>query len=55
MRYNRQQMKRLALLSLLAVTLTACSDRVRVQCPETRNKALTAQPQPENNLGAKCA
>ena len=47
-------MKRLALLSLLTITLTACSDRTRVNCPETRNKALTGVVTPENNLGAKC-
>jgi hypothetical protein len=47
-------MKRLALISLLAITLTACADRTRTQCPETRNKALTVSTV-ENNLGAKCA
>jgi hypothetical protein len=50
-------MKRLALISLLAITITACSDRERVNCPEIRNKALgaaTVLGQVENNLGAKC-
>ena len=47
-------MKRLALISLLTITLTACSDRTRINCPETRNKALTVETV-ENNLGAKCA
>lgn len=32
-------MKRLALLSLLTITLTACSDRTRVNCERTKNKA----------------
>jgi phosphoribosylformimino-5-aminoimidazole carboxamide ribonucleotide (ProFAR) isomerase len=32
-------MKRLALISLLAVTLTACSDRTRVNCERIKNKA----------------
>jgi hypothetical protein len=32
-------MKRLALISLLAITLTACSDRTRVNCERTKNKA----------------
>jgi hypothetical protein len=35
-------MKRLALISLLAITLTACSDRARVNCERTKNKALSA-------------
>ena len=50
-------MKRLALLSLLTITLSSCGDRTRVNCPETRNKALgaaTVLGQVENNLGAKC-
>ena len=33
-------MKRLALLSLFAVMLAACSDRTRVNCERQRNKAL---------------
>jgi hypothetical protein len=32
-------MKRLALLSLLAITLTACADRTRVNCERIKNKA----------------
>ena len=32
-------MKRLALLSLLTITLTACSDRTRVNCERIKNKA----------------
>jgi hypothetical protein len=32
-------MKRLALISLLAITLTACSDRTRVNCERIKNKA----------------
>lgn len=33
-------MKRLALLSLLTMTLTSCADRTRVNCERQRNKAL---------------
>ena len=32
-------MKRLALLSLLTITLTACSDRTRINCERIKNKA----------------
>jgi hypothetical protein len=32
-------MNRLALISLLAITLTACSDRTRVNCERIKNKA----------------
>jgi hypothetical protein len=35
-------MKRLLLVSLTFVTLTACSDRVRVNCERVKNKALNA-------------
>jgi hypothetical protein len=31
-------MKRLALISLLAITLTACADRTRVNCERIKNK-----------------
>ncbi len=47
-------MKRLALISLLTITLTACADRTRVNCERTKNKALSELATPENNLGAKC-
>jgi len=47
-------MKRLALISLLAITLAACSDRTRVNCERQRNKALTGVVTADNNLGAKC-
>jgi hypothetical protein len=33
-------MKRLALLSLILLTVTACADRERLNCPRTKNKAL---------------
>lgn len=32
-------MKRLVIISVLAVTLTACSDRTRVNCERVKNKA----------------
>ena len=35
-------MKRLAIISLLAVTLSSCGDRTRVNCERTKNKALSA-------------
>jgi hypothetical protein len=35
-------MKRLVFISVFAVTLTACSDRSRVNCERTKNKALSA-------------
>jgi hypothetical protein len=50
-------MKRIALISLLTITVTACADRTRVNCERQRNKALSAVTvlgQIENNLGAKC-
>jgi len=47
-------MKRIYLISLLIITLTACSDRARVNCERTKNKALIGVVTPENKLGAKC-
>lgn len=50
-------MRRVALISLFAVTLAACSDQTRVNCERQRNKTLgsvTVLGQIENNLGAKC-
>ena len=47
-------MKRLALISLLAISLSSCADRTRVNCERTKNKALTGVVTPENKLGAKC-
>jgi hypothetical protein len=32
-------MKRLALISLIAITVTACSDRTKVNCERIKNKA----------------
>ena len=32
-------MKRLVIVSVIAVTLTACSDRTRVNCERIKNKA----------------
>ena len=32
-------MKRLAIVSVIAVLLTACSDRTRVNCERIKNKA----------------
>jgi len=47
-------MKRLALISLLAITLTACSDRSRVNCERTRNKALEMVPTTIQIGGSRC-
>jgi hypothetical protein len=33
-------MKRLLLISATLITLTACADRERLNCPPTKNKAL---------------
>jgi PBP1b-binding outer membrane lipoprotein LpoB len=35
-------MKRLALISLVAITLSGCADRTRVNCERQRNKALNS-------------
>jgi PBP1b-binding outer membrane lipoprotein LpoB len=35
-------MKRLALITLIAMSLSSCSDRTRVNCERQRNKALNA-------------
>ena len=35
-------MKRLALLSLTLLSLTACADRTRQQCQRTKNNALSS-------------
>jgi hypothetical protein len=37
---QRKPMKRLALLSLLTITLTACADRVRENCETTKANGL---------------
>jgi hypothetical protein len=34
-------MKRVALLLAICAPLTACADRERVNCPRTKNQALT--------------
>ena len=34
-------MKRLILLSVTLLSLTACADRTRVQCQRTKNNALS--------------
>ena len=35
-------MKRLALITFLAMSLSSCADRTRVNCERQRNKALNA-------------
>ena len=47
-------MKQLALLSLLTITLTACSDRTRVNCERTKNKALGAVETTVQIGGGRC-
>lgn len=50
-------MRRMAIIGLLAICLAGCSDRTRMNCERTKNKALSAVTvlgQMENNLGAKC-
>jgi hypothetical protein len=56
-------MKRLLLISATLITLTSCADRERLNCPPTKNKALTAVTEttttetttaPRYAEGAKC-
>jgi predicted small lipoprotein YifL len=56
-------MKRLLLISATLITLTGCADRERLNCPPTKNKALTAVTEttttetttaPRYAEGAKC-
>lgn len=47
-------MKRLALISLFAVTLAACSDRTRVNCERQRNKALQTVETTIQTGGGRC-
>jgi hypothetical protein len=47
-------MKRLALISLLAITLTACSDRTRVNCERIKNKAPGAVETSAQIGGGRC-
>jgi hypothetical protein len=47
-------MKRLALLSLLAITLSSCADRTRVNCERIKNKALGAVEAPDQVGGGRC-
>lgn len=47
-------MKRLALLSLLTITLTACSDRTRVNCERIKNKAPGVIEAPDQVGGGRC-
>jgi hypothetical protein len=48
------QMKRLALISLLAITLTACADRTRVNCERIKNKAPGAVETSVQVGGGRC-
>jgi hypothetical protein len=56
-------MKRLLLISATLIALTSCADRERLNCPPTKNKALssvtnTISPEtttaPRYATGAKC-
>jgi len=56
-------MKRLLLISATLITLTGCADRERLNCPPTKNKALSSVPDtistdtttaPRYATGAKC-
>jgi hypothetical protein len=54
-------MKRLLLISATLITLTACADRERLNCPPTKNKALRGVTQtvettiaPLYGTGGKC-
>jgi hypothetical protein len=48
-------MKRLALISLLAITLTACADRTRVNCERIKNKLPTTIGTDVQIGGGRCA
>jgi len=48
-------MKRLALLSLLAVTLTGCLERTRVNCERIKNKAPETIGTQTQIGGGRCA
>jgi len=49
-------MKRLLLISATLITLTACSDRTRVNCERVKNKALSAATIAPNEQGTgRCA
>jgi hypothetical protein len=48
-------MKRLALISLLAITLTACADRTRVNCERIKNKAPETIGTQTQIGGGRCA
>jgi PBP1b-binding outer membrane lipoprotein LpoB len=52
---GQKQMKRLALISLLAVTLTACADRTRVNCERIKNKAPETIGTQTQIGGGRCA
>jgi len=47
-------MKRLALISLFAITFASCSDRTRVNCERTKNKALGAATVLGQIEGSRC-
>ena len=51
---GQKQMKRLALISLLAITLTACADRTRVNCERIKNKAPGAVETTVQVGGGRC-
>jgi hypothetical protein len=44
-------MKRLLLISVTLIALTACSDRTRVNCERVKNKALSAATIAPNEQG----
>ena len=48
-------MKRLALLSLFAITFTACADRTRVNCERIKNKLPTTIGTDVQIGGGRCA
>jgi hypothetical protein len=52
---QRQPMKRLALISLLAITVTACADRTRVNCERIKNKAPETIGTQTQIGGGRCA
>jgi hypothetical protein len=47
-------MRHIALITLFAFTLAACSDRTRVNCERTRNKALEMVATTIQTGGSRC-
>jgi hypothetical protein len=47
-------MKRLALITLIAMSLSSCADRTRVNCERVKNKALNVVDTTVQMGGGRC-